>query len=420
MFVANNNNSDDFKHSNFEKIALEIINQERKKNKLEPLSLMKNLTKISDLKTKEMSKYSDLSDFVKDQQGQNLQTVFNIYNIKNCKFIFQNMAQDYENTQDIINNWLKNEKIKNKILDGDATHFSLSYLEANNKKYWFSFIISKTDDFKESDVEKIALEIINQERQKNKLKPLSLMKNLTKISDLKTKEMSKYSDLSDFVKTQQGQNLQAIFDIYNIENCKFIFQNMAQGYITPKDIVDSWLKDRETKTKLLDQDATHFSLSYLEANNKKYWFNFIISKPDDLDEKTLSEYRQEVVNLTNQERKKNGLAPLKIFNTMMDAAQIRATEQVKLSGHKRPDGKDYITVVDDVKFDLTGAYSIGENVAQGQYTPKEVVEGWMNSPGHRANILNPDYEYIGVGAVSEKSKLYWSQIFYRGDTHGRS
>lgn len=279
---------------------------------------------------------------------------------------------------------------------------------------------NNSEDFQHSDYEKIALDTINQERKKNNLKPLTLMSNLTKVSNLKVREMSKYNNLNDFIKTQQGQKIQAIFDVYNIENCKFIFQNVSQGYKTPADIVASWLGDKDTLKKLLDPDATNFSLSYLESNNKKHWFNFIISKPDDLDEKTLLKYRQKVVDLTNQERKKHGLEPLERLDVMMNAAQIRATEQIKVSGHKRPDNTDYITVVNDVNFKLIGAYSIGENVAQGQYTPEEVVESWMNSPGHSANILNPDYKYIGIGTVSEKSKLYWSQIFYRGDTHGRS
>ena len=81
MFVGNNN-SDDFKHSDFEKIALEIINQERKKNNLKPLDLIDNLTKISDLKVREMSKYSNFNEFIKTQQGSNLQAIFDIYNIK--------------------------------------------------------------------------------------------------------------------------------------------------------------------------------------------------------------------------------------------------------------------------------------------------------------------------------------------------
>ena len=56
----------------------------------------------------------------------------------------------------------------------------------------------------------------------------------------------------------------------------------------------------------------------------------------------------------------------------------------------------------------------GENIASGQKTPAEVVAAWMNSPGHRANILSPTYNQLGVGLATSKSgKNYWTQMFIK-------
>ncbi|KYH34777.1 cysteine-rich secretory protein family protein [Clostridium tepidiprofundi DSM 19306] len=56
----------------------------------------------------------------------------------------------------------------------------------------------------------------------------------------------------------------------------------------------------------------------------------------------------------------------------------------------------------------------GENIALGQRTPKEVMNSWMNSPGHRSNILNPNYTEIGVGIAYSKDRgIYWTQMFIR-------
>ncbi len=60
------------------------------------------------------------------------------------------------------------------------------------------------------------------------------------------------------------------------------------------------------------------------------------------------------------------------------------------------------------KYGITYRYA-GENIAMGQKTPEEVVNAWMNSEGHRANILNPNYNTIGVGYVSQGN--YWTQEF---------
>jgi uncharacterized protein YkwD/uncharacterized membrane protein len=121
-------------------------------------------------------------------------------------------------------------------------------------------------------------------------------------------------------------------------------------------------------------------------------------------------YVDEVIRLVNIERNNAGLPSLTKNTTLCQAAQKRAGELPTLFSHTRPDGTDCFTVLDE--YQIT-AYTSGENIACGQRTPQEVVEEWMNSPGHRQNILNPDFNQIGVGCVQANDiyGIYWTQLF---------
>ena len=120
----------------------------------------------------------------------------------------------------------------------------------------------------------------------------------------------------------------------------------------------------------------------------------------------------EVVRLVNAERAKEGLAPLETFDALTQAAAIRAPELAVNFSHTRPDGSDCFTALDETGANR-GAYTYGENIAIGAPTAAIVVEGWMNSPGHRANILNPDFTHIGVGYFNAPGGYQhcWVQMF---------
>lgn len=123
------------------------------------------------------------------------------------------------------------------------------------------------------------------------------------------------------------------------------------------------------------------------------------------------ELTAEVVRLVNVERAKEGLAPLGTYESLTAAAQIRAGEIVNLFSHTRPDGSSCFTAMDETGA-KTGAFTYGENIAAGNATAAATVEQWMNSPGHRANILNPDYTHIGVGYdVGGTYRHNWVQMF---------
>lgn len=128
-------------------------------------------------------------------------------------------------------------------------------------------------------------------------------------------------------------------------------------------------------------------------------------EPDD----SVSSFAAQVVHLVNQERAKNGLSPVTMEKNITAAAQVRAVEIQTSFSHTRPDGSSFSTALKEQNVSYRGS---GENIAWGQRSPKEVMDGWMNSPGHRANILNEKFTSIGVGYVQNANGTnYWTQLF---------
>ena len=128
--------------------------------------------------------------------------------------------------------------------------------------------------------------------------------------------------------------------------------------------------------------------------------------PEDTTEATFAE---QVVKLVKQERAKAGLKEVTLDKTIESAALIRAKEIVRSFSHTRPNGSNFSTVLKEQGITYRGA---GENIAWGQKSPEEVMKAWMNSDGHRANILNPNFTKIGVGHYQNaKGTNYWAQLF---------
>ncbi|KAB8331061.1 CAP domain-containing protein [Scytonema tolypothrichoides VB-61278] len=126
-------------------------------------------------------------------------------------------------------------------------------------------------------------------------------------------------------------------------------------------------------------------------------------------------FEQQVFELTNQERAKNGLPPLKANAELNYAADKYAQEmsQRGILSHTSPDGSQ---AWDRAKVVGYEAQMMGENIASGQITPQQVVQDWMKSPGHRANILKTQYTEIGIGFHNN----YWVQDFGSGDKNPMS
>lgn len=119
-------------------------------------------------------------------------------------------------------------------------------------------------------------------------------------------------------------------------------------------------------------------------------------------------YASEIIRLVNAERSNNGLAPLAESATLNKLASVRANEITTSFSHTRPNGGNLSSIFAEYSVSW---WAIGENIAMGQTTPQAVMTDWMNSQGHRENILSSDYTSIGVGVVKHNGMYYWVQIF---------
>ncbi len=126
----------------------------------------------------------------------------------------------------------------------------------------------------------------------------------------------------------------------------------------------------------------------------------------------VEQWKHDVLTLVNQERAKQGIAPLAWGGSCEGAANVRAREIMTSYAHTRPDGSSWQTAC---PIPQTGGKS-GENLNAGNaaVSPATVVASWMNSPDHRKNILDPDFKYLAVGFIfdpNSQHKTYWSQYF---------
>lgn len=125
-------------------------------------------------------------------------------------------------------------------------------------------------------------------------------------------------------------------------------------------------------------------------------------------ESTVSSYESEVIRLVNEIRQQNGLRPLAANWELSRVARYKS-QDMRDNGYFSHNSPTYGT-----PFQMLSAFGLsyrtaGENIAKGYASPQAVVNGWMNSSGHRANILNASYTQIGVGYVSGGN--YWTQLF---------
>ena len=122
-------------------------------------------------------------------------------------------------------------------------------------------------------------------------------------------------------------------------------------------------------------------------------------------------YEQAVLDQVNQVRQGLGLSPLTLNTTLVNAAHTRSMEIVEQASHTRPDGRSCFTAWDDAGVSYISA---GENIAAGQQTPEEVMEDWINSPGHYANIIDENFTELAVGCYYVPGSTYgyyWVQCF---------
>lgn len=123
---------------------------------------------------------------------------------------------------------------------------------------------------------------------------------------------------------------------------------------------------------------------------------------------TVTEYEQEVIRLVNEKRASNGLKALNYDWELSRVARYKS-QDMRDNNYFSHTSPTYGSPFNMIKNFGLSYKTAGENIAKGQRTPSQVVNSWMNSQGHRENILNPSFTKIGVGYVSDGH--YWTQMF---------
>ncbi|MEU0898342.1 CAP domain-containing protein [Streptomyces massasporeus] len=189
-----------------------------------------------------------------------------------------------------------------------------------------------------------------------------------------------------------------------------IGEHLVSGPRTAAEFVAYCLRTEGPRRTLHDPAFTHAGLAPVHdgPSGDVYW-TALWARPFTPD--GLAGTAAAVIDLTNRQRAQHGLLPLSADPLLTTAAQAHSADMVARAfyAHTAPDGSQ--------PWDRAAAAgstrrSIGENIACGQRSPADVVEGWMNSPGHRANLLKPGFTHIGVGfAGGGRAGTYWTQLF---------
>ncbi len=123
-------------------------------------------------------------------------------------------------------------------------------------------------------------------------------------------------------------------------------------------------------------------------------------------------FQQQILSLVNVERSKAGLQPVTLNSKLSQAAQNHTNDMISKGyfSHTSPSGSTMTSRVNAVGYTYS---TIGENIAAGGSTASATMTQWMNSPGHKANILNPKFRELGVGygPSNDQYRYYWTQVF---------
>ncbi|GEL76786.1 CAP domain-containing protein [Tenuibacillus multivorans] len=129
-----------------------------------------------------------------------------------------------------------------------------------------------------------------------------------------------------------------------------------------------------------------------------------------LDSNQVHEFEHRVHELVNEEREKHGLDPLEFSVEVSQVARTKSQDMADNNyfSHESPTYGSPFDMMKDFGVDY---WSAGENIAMGQRTPEQVMDGWMNSDGHRENILQESFTHLGVGFIKDNGTYYWTQMF---------
>ncbi len=301
------------------------------------------------------------------------------------------------------------------------------------------------------------LRLTNEFRAEHGLSPLTMNEKLAVTAQKYSQTMAE----DDFF-SHIGEDSSNPWDRAEVEGytARAVGENIAAGQGTPEQVVQGWISSAGHRQNLLNPNYTELGVGYFELKNDtgqvnyyRYWTQLfgsgdltannavIVSAAAESAQQTpataetvasssidhgSNSFGEEVLQLTNAFRLQNGLSPLVMNSELAVTAQkhSRAMAEEDFFDHIGPNGSKPWDRAEAAGYT---ARAIGENIAAGQPTPEQVVQSWINSPGHRENLLNPSYIELGVGyfqLANDTGRVnyshYWTQVFGSGDlTPGR-
>jgi uncharacterized protein YkwD/stress response protein SCP2 len=191
-----------------------------------------------------------------------------------------------------------------------------------------------------------------------------------------------------------------------------IAEHLVSGPRTAAGFVDYCRTGEATRRPLHDPLLVDAGIGQaVDARSGDFFWTALWARP--FSAEGLARTVSDVLALTNAERAASRLAPLAHDPRLAAAAHAHSADMVARGfySHTTPEG---LQPWDRARAAGSAHRGIGENIACGQRAAAEVVRGWMNSPGHRANILKPDFTHLGVGFVGGgQAGMYWTQLFGR-------
>ena len=192
---------------------------------------------------------------------------------------------------------------------------------------------------------------------------------------------------------------------------------VAMGIITGKDSSGSFVgADYVTRAEaatIYCRLADIIAYKDMSTQSDKQEYSTNVYNNENIKEKQIKDsvavdFTERITELVNEARKNNGLNEVLLDNELSQAALSRASECAHKFSHTRPDGTKCFTILGEMGISYSYA---AENIAYGQEDADEVMNDWLNSPGHRANIMNSHVTKIGVGYIDVDGRIYWVQIF---------
>ncbi|WP_448331341.1 CAP domain-containing protein [Streptomyces sp. DSM 41534] len=252
-----------------------------------------------------------------------------------------------------------------------------------------------------------ALEVVNAARARAGAAPVALDGQLTAAAEAHARAMAAHGALA--LESPDGTSLFHRIAAHGYTPLT-VAEHIVSGPRTPREFVDYCLEGAERRGPFHDPALVHLGIGRADGptTGDVYW-TAVWARPFTPD--GLLRLTSEVIALTNAERAAARLAPLAQDPRLAAAAQAHSDDMVARDfySHTGPEGHQ---PWDRARAAGATHRGIGENIACGQRSPAEVVRGWMDSPGHRANILKPDFTHIGVGhATGSRAGTYWTQVF---------